>query len=381
MCEIFISYRRGDNYAEIIRNFLDKKLYPGVAFQDVYDLDAGAVQDRILENVRSSKVVILVIGKVFELRADQLNRQNDYVGQEIRAAAEARVPILPILIADRDINEIGIPAELSSILGIQNRLYLRANTIEQLESQLPQILPKVLPHLPGYWRRQANLWYRRFAAAALASIAAMLLWVLEIYTGVVWKSTGVVGNSIEGFFGRSDIAGTLENGRLPLTSLEYGDNFIQDLPPDLDKTPPGERARNWMDGWIQDLNTGVTAKGGGCDHCRLVVATYDFKQSYRSFNVRLTIDRTRLTADKRYMISGLYAFLVSDNGGHSVYHPVYRQLPAEYLPPTAPDVKPVSDIEPNAGEKLRLFVVVCKNAPAARWPDVPEDLSLSLEVR
>jgi hypothetical protein len=373
MAEIVISYRRGDIYAELLRDFLEKKLYPGVAFLDVYDLGAGPIQGPLREKVQSAKLVILVIGKVFELRGAELSDQNDYVGQEIRAADDAHVPILPILV-DRDIDKIHIPNELSNVLAIQNRLEFKANTIGLLKQQLPQILPKVVPFLPGYWKRRADYWWRWAAAMAVIALGLLLLWVVEI-------RTEAVGTIIQRFRARRSISDLLQDGRLTLTSLEYGTAFVQNLSPNIGTTPPGLRARNWMDGWIRNLNAGVSAKGGGNDRCRLVVATVDLKQSFRDFEARLTIENAKLPADKHYTISELYAFLVSGDSSNSVYRPIYRQVPAEYLPPTPSDIKPVTVLDTDDGEKLRLFVVVCKTNPAVGWPDEPVGLGLSLEVR
>ena len=194
-------------------------------------------QNRILDQVRSSKVVILVIGKVFDLRAGELNNQNDYVGQEIRAANEARVPILPILV-DKDIDEIKIPGELSNILGIQNRLFLKADSIQQLKRQLPRILPQVVPHLPGYWKRRADYWWTWAATMAAIAPALLLLWIVEI-------CTEVVGTSVERFRTRSAITNLLQDGRLLLTSLDYGTAFVQNLPPNVDKSPRVNRFRSF----------------------------------------------------------------------------------------------------------------------------------------
>jgi TIR domain-containing protein len=346
MIEIFISYRRGDIYAELIKEFLDTNLYPGVAFLDVYDLGAGPVQGHLLDQVRSSKVVIVVIGKVFDLRTGELNDQNDYVGQEIRAAHEAHIPILPIVI-DKDIDKIKLPDELSNILAIQNRLYFKANDTEQLKGQLPQILPKVLPYLPGYWRRLAEELDRRrkeevqdqkrrdlvlsLVAIVLAATATIL---------IAWLSFPVVGwmnpkaaegyKSEEAYFKKevAELGGDISFPPVPV-GYPPKDINVTSKSSNEDLTPSSivqdnqkDAARRRMSEWWNDLKT---FPRGDLQEMLVIRSDASFSPPYNSCRYTLTV-----SSDVR--ITRAAAFLVHDTGGDTTYRPVYRQMDLDFKP-------------------------------------------------
>jgi hypothetical protein len=123
--QIFISYRRQDTsfFAARLRDRLEQS-FPGQVFLDVSGIEAGAdFLDRLKSAVLSSKVVIAAIGPAWA--ADRpgrprLGEDGDVLTEELVAALEARIPIIPVLM-----DHARMPADLPPRL----QPLLRLNTI------------------------------------------------------------------------------------------------------------------------------------------------------------------------------------------------------------------------------------------------------------
>jgi hypothetical protein len=123
--QIFISYRRQDTsfFAARLRDRLEQA-FPGQVFLDVAGVEAGAdFLDRLRSAVLSSKVVIAAIGPAWASDRPgrpRLGEDGDVLTEELVAALEARIPIIPVLM-----DHARVPADLPTRL----QPLLRLNTI------------------------------------------------------------------------------------------------------------------------------------------------------------------------------------------------------------------------------------------------------------
>jgi len=101
--EIFVSYRRSDTAALAgrIRDRLNA-LFPDSVFLDVDNIKPGTdFVETIQRVIRSSKVVIILIGKNWLESAEggtRIGDRKDFVTLEAREALESKLPIIPVLV-------------------------------------------------------------------------------------------------------------------------------------------------------------------------------------------------------------------------------------------------------------------------------------------
>jgi len=101
--DIFISYRRQDSafFAARLRDRLEQS-FPGQVFLDVSGIDAGDdFVDKLKSAVAVSKALVAVIGPGWASRPDdksRLGEPGDYLTEEIAAALEAGIAVVPVLI-------------------------------------------------------------------------------------------------------------------------------------------------------------------------------------------------------------------------------------------------------------------------------------------
>lgn len=98
--KIFINYRKKDSGHGAGRIFdrLQKKFGSGAVFIDVNSIDLGAnFADRIVENISSCNVVLVIIGQQW-LAQLAGGASTDYVLLEIGAALKREIPVIPVFI-------------------------------------------------------------------------------------------------------------------------------------------------------------------------------------------------------------------------------------------------------------------------------------------
>jgi hypothetical protein len=99
---IFISYRRDDvaGDARGLRDALSARFGGTALFMDVDDLKPGQrFDEKLAEALDQSSALIVVIGpRWMTLLNERSGGKTDYVKQEIAAALQRRIPVVPVLI-------------------------------------------------------------------------------------------------------------------------------------------------------------------------------------------------------------------------------------------------------------------------------------------
>jgi len=101
--DIFISYRRHDSafFAAKLRDRLEQA-FPGQVFLDVSGIDAGDdFAEKLKSAVAASKALVAVIGPGWLVSRDgarKLGEEGDFVTEEIAAAIESGITIVPVLV-------------------------------------------------------------------------------------------------------------------------------------------------------------------------------------------------------------------------------------------------------------------------------------------
>ncbi len=368
MHEVFLSYRRGDHEVEEVHKYLNRRLYDGAAFYDVQHLTVGNFPKDIEAAIRSSRVLIVIIGQVFLQRLPELEKEADVVRQEIATALEARVKILPVLTSPLRPEEIKFPKSLEQ-LRWQNCLHLPMRNLNELKPQLPKLVPLLLPHLTEYWRRCA---VRARLAARVASVAllGLLLGIALVFI------TGADAWIHDRLISRAHFPGPVLTPQ-----VDTGADFFKRRQVGARAgAAAADRDRLWLDLWLSDLTEyvrkglGPPQEPGQPERFRLFIASYRFDRDYGSFDLKVSLDK------ERYRVRELYAFLKSNSAPAAFYRPAYRQLAAEFDADVVhEEYHNVQVRDPRAGEELFLILVVMKQ-DNGEWP-APNQLGLSFEVR
>lgn len=150
---IFISYRRSDSAAAAgrIRDRLTERFGAHRVFMDVTDIEPGedfeaAIRDRISK----AAAVIAIIGPTWSTdpkASSQLpaNAKPDYVRQEIKAALQAGVRVIPVLIDDAQMPaRSDLPTSLRKLATI-NALEIRHSKFDTDVSDLVDLLEDLQP--------------------------------------------------------------------------------------------------------------------------------------------------------------------------------------------------------------------------------------------
>ena len=121
---VFVSYRRDDapGHAGRLYDRLVTRFGEDRVFMDVDSIDPGEdFVEAIESTLASASVVIVVIGPAWvTLRDEQgvvrLTKPNDYVHLEVSRALELRKRVIPVLVADAQVPDVGeLPADLHAL--------------------------------------------------------------------------------------------------------------------------------------------------------------------------------------------------------------------------------------------------------------------------
>lgn len=366
MYEIFVSYRRGDRDAEVIRDFLERNLYRGVAYYDVYDLTAGDFRKELAARIRTARVVVLVVGRVFELRTGDLANGADVVRREIETALAAGVPVVPVLTSNRRPEELTLPDELRN-LSFQNALTLSARDLKELRVELPRLLPLITPHLTEYWRRQ-DRWHRRLWRAAAATATVLFAGLIALFT------TGADAAVHHWFVHRMTLAGDLQ------PEVKHASKFFDKQP--LAPANQAQQDRNDLDGWIVQLHNQIEppkvdpkSPQPASERHRLFMLTRSIPQNARACVLKASYR-------SEYQFLRVYAFLKSNPGEPHHYRPVYRQLKVsdESYPPAGKPYRLITVPDVNGGEEVLLLLMAGWREQQDVLSTDPSALGLQLEV-
>ncbi len=124
MLPIFISYRRQDsqNATGRIHDRLDMYFGEKIVFRDIDDLPGGVDFPAELRTALANcKALIAVVGENWldaknDSGSRRLDDPGDYVRQEIAAALDRKIPILPVLVSNASMPKRGqLPPELKEL--------------------------------------------------------------------------------------------------------------------------------------------------------------------------------------------------------------------------------------------------------------------------
>jgi len=138
---IFVCYRRADEpfAAALTASILEDAVGANEVFLDtLYLRQRGSFERALLEAVRNCRIVLAVIGAEWDNPANlvRLARPDDWVRRELREAAEAGTPIVPVLVG-RDT----VPSVAGLDLTFDQRcLTIDPNDPEHLEADLRRLL-------------------------------------------------------------------------------------------------------------------------------------------------------------------------------------------------------------------------------------------------
>ncbi len=196
MDHVFINYRRADSepwtlllHKEFVAAFGAEKVV-----LDVHDLHPGEeYAERVLQQIRQSRVLVVVIGPQWLTIGDQrgpeprLARRDDLLRLEIAEALRAGLTVIPVLVGGAVMPEADqLPPDIARLAG-KNAIRL---TSEYLSSDLRKLIAAVeragLPR-SGSAKRQKT---RRWSRIALWVAAAGLLGLVVVVGGIVAGSIG-----------------------------------------------------------------------------------------------------------------------------------------------------------------------------------------------
>jgi hypothetical protein len=138
---IFVCYRRADEpfAAALTASILEDAVGANEVFLDtLYLRQRGSFERPLLEAVRNCRIVLAVIGAEWDNPAnlDRLDRPDDWVRRELRQAAEAGTPIVPVLVGRDTVPSVaGLDLEFD-----QRCLTIDPNDPERLEGDLRRLL-------------------------------------------------------------------------------------------------------------------------------------------------------------------------------------------------------------------------------------------------
>jgi hypothetical protein len=137
---IFVCYRRADEpfAAALTASILEDAVGANEVFLDtLYLRQRGSFERALLEAVRNCRIVLAVIGAEWDNPANlvRLARPDDWVRRELREAADAGTPIVPVLVG-RDT----VPSVAGLDLFDERRLTIDPNDPEHLEGDLRRLL-------------------------------------------------------------------------------------------------------------------------------------------------------------------------------------------------------------------------------------------------
>jgi TIR domain-containing protein len=164
VAQIFISYRRDDagGYAGRLEDGLERVFGVGSAFRDVADLRPGDDYFQVLtQRIASAVAVLVVIGPRW-LTAERegqprLERHDDVVRQEVRAALASGKPVIPVLVGGATMPEASmLPPSLAPLARFQ-AVSLSETGWEGDLTGLARVLAPLLAHprAPGQRSRLA----------------------------------------------------------------------------------------------------------------------------------------------------------------------------------------------------------------------------------
>lgn len=194
---VFISYRREDSAAHAGRLYdaLAQRFGRSQVFTDVYDIGAGEEFEQVIrERLSQTTVFVAVIGPRWRgprgwHRRPRISQPGDFVRRELEMAREARVRILPVLVADARLPKASsLPDSIRFLNGL-NASELRdtrweddvaalARAVEAAHKKGPTRPPTpVPPPTPTpwpSWLRQLARWLVGLAVGL--SVLAGLIW-------------------------------------------------------------------------------------------------------------------------------------------------------------------------------------------------------------
>lgn len=142
---IFIGYRRKDSeawaisiYEKLINVFGRKNI-----FIDVEKIETGKWKSQILDNLSSSKVMLIIIGK--DWLSSRLEEANDIHRLEIREALNKKILIIPIILPDTDIlDKNDLPDDIRKIMSFEViKLATKEETRNQQFKKLYEKISKI----------------------------------------------------------------------------------------------------------------------------------------------------------------------------------------------------------------------------------------------
>ena len=184
--KIFISYRRDDTGGRAGRLFdlLAARYGAGRVFQDVTAVAPGTYfDDQVDKAIATSDVVLVVIGQRWLTSsagdgARRIDRPDDYVRHEVRAALGSDVRVVPVLVDDAELpSAAALPEDLASLVRRQAVSVRDASwhrDVDDLIKRLEGAPADTAPARPGRRRRTA-LTLGVGAAVVIVAVAALLV--------------------------------------------------------------------------------------------------------------------------------------------------------------------------------------------------------------
>lgn len=181
--KVFISYRRSDTiaYAGRLRADLAKRFGAEQIFMDFDNIRPGEEFKGAIEKaVRSCDILIAVIGNLWlgEAGKSRLDNPEDYVRQEITAALDRGIPVVPVLVQNAPLpNTEQLPPQLQPLV---RRQALEIDD-RRWDFDVGLLIKSIESHSPA-----------KSLGRAVAIGSAVLLLTL-IIIGVAWKYRGDEG--------------------------------------------------------------------------------------------------------------------------------------------------------------------------------------------
>lgn len=123
MASIFFSYRKqGEDKPSSLRLADDFRAALGdeAVFRDEKGLKFGRFEDQLLENIETSKILVVVIGPTWIKRIRDLHNEADWVRREIEIALDRGTVIIPVLIEGVEQSAVSdLPTSLSGLFEFQ----------------------------------------------------------------------------------------------------------------------------------------------------------------------------------------------------------------------------------------------------------------------
>ncbi len=161
---IFISYRRADSAytADRIFDSLKRRYGKHAVFMDVDSIRAGNDFRRVLKDyLYQSDVLLAIIGKEWVAMKDdsgqrRLDREDDYVRQEILTALDRGIPVIPLVIDGAQMpSSRDLPSALQD-LAFRNAIKIRPSRDFEPDMKL------LIETLQDEWYVRPDSWWRAF---------------------------------------------------------------------------------------------------------------------------------------------------------------------------------------------------------------------------